>query len=405
MKTKKSILSIALLAASQAAFAQASGFGDSIKLSAFGTLAAARTNTDDAELVTSINPTRGVGKTINFSNDSRLGVQLDARITPKLSAVVQAISTRTAFDDNKPQVQFAQLKYEVSPDLSVRCGQIPLAAYLMADDRYVGYAHTTVRPPVELYNTLPFDRVRGCDAIFRTHLEGGTLSLQPMFGNAKWDMFGGHGTNDIVATINAVYETGNWQLRGFYYETRFDFKEPFLKSVYDSFYSAASGNPALVLAARSKDPNKYNRAYFVGASVVYDDGRLLVQGETIWDDTQDIFAAYASSYVVAGYRFGNLMPYAMFSASYKPNKENAAFVPAGKQYDLFRNVVDAYGNGAKQRALSAGLKWNFRPNYDFKLQGDYIMTRKGSNNMFQHAKPDFAGKSVFALTAAVDFVF
>jgi hypothetical protein len=403
VSTTKTTILLALLIATGQVYAGETELAERVKFSGFGTLAAVRTDTDKAEFATTINPTRGAGKSVNFSNDSKLGVQADIKLSQDLSAVVQLVSLRNGYDNNDPRVEIALLKYDVSSNFTVRAGRIPLAAYMVSDYRNVGYAQTWVRPPVEVYNTLPFPVITGVDALYRTKLGDASLSLQPLLGDATWIAFGGKGTNRVVAGMNATYEKDDWQVRGIYFYAPFDFHSDFVSFFYNSLY--ASKNEQLITAGRARDPQPYGDAHFYGLSTTYDDGIWLAQAETVFAKTFSIFPGYRSAFATVARRYGNLMPYATFSASFKQDRGNSAKFPAGAQYDFYRQVVDGFGSGQKQKTVGVGLKWNFMKNMDLKVQLDHTMTKQGSANMFVNAAPDFSGRSVNIYSTALDFVF
>jgi hypothetical protein len=85
----------------------------------------------------------------------------------KWSAVLQLVSERTLRDGYAPVVEWANLQYQVTPDLSVRVGRIALPLFLTGDYRKAGYALPWVRPPVELYGAIPLSNSDGVDASYR----------------------------------------------------------------------------------------------------------------------------------------------------------------------------------------------------------------------------------------------
>src|ERR1700729_352835 len=98
----------------------------------------------------------GAGHTHSWSAavDSLFGVQVSARLTPKLSAVVQVISQQNYDDTFRPHVEWANLKYQITPDFNVRIGRTALGVFLVTDSLNVGFAIPWVRPPIEIYNLV-----------------------------------------------------------------------------------------------------------------------------------------------------------------------------------------------------------------------------------------------------------
>ena len=56
--------------------------------------------------------------------DSVLGVQASWRFSPQLEAVVQGISRYGYRGDFSPEVAWAYVKYDPTPDLSLRAGRL-----------------------------------------------------------------------------------------------------------------------------------------------------------------------------------------------------------------------------------------------------------------------------------------
>ena len=87
--------------------------------------------------------------------DSRVGAQLNARFSPQVSAIVQVTSEQRYDGTYRPEVEWANIKYDVTPDFSIRAGRTVLPSFMVSDYRKVGYATPWVRPPVEVYSLMP----------------------------------------------------------------------------------------------------------------------------------------------------------------------------------------------------------------------------------------------------------
>jgi hypothetical protein len=77
-----------------------------------------------------------------------------------------------------PHVEWANVKYQFTPDLSVRCGRTALPIFMVTDSREIGYANPRVRPPDELYRIVPVRSIDGADASYRVSLGPATNTLQ-----------------------------------------------------------------------------------------------------------------------------------------------------------------------------------------------------------------------------------
>jgi hypothetical protein len=106
----------AVLAALSAtpAFAQ---LAPSFDFSGFGTLGVVRSDERRGDYVVDLfRPDRpGFTREWSAEVDSRLGLQLAATVTPKLSAVVQVVSKQRYDDTFTPVVEWANLRYQPTP--------------------------------------------------------------------------------------------------------------------------------------------------------------------------------------------------------------------------------------------------------------------------------------------------
>jgi hypothetical protein len=160
------------------------------KFSGFGTLAAVHADGDNADFKGSLFQPKGAGhsRSTSFNPDSLLGAQLGVVFNDKLSAVVQVISQYQYDNSYKPQVEWANVKYQLTPELSVRLGRIAAPSYLLSETRYVGYANPWVRPPVEAYSVLSITSNDGIDVSYRSKLLGANNAFQVYYGKSKADL-------------------------------------------------------------------------------------------------------------------------------------------------------------------------------------------------------------------------
>ncbi|XVN16126.1 hypothetical protein QZH46_10155 [Pseudomonas corrugata] len=123
--------------------------GPTFSVSSFGTVGMVHSSEKKADFTSSIYKPNGTGHSRSWSADvdSLIGAQVTARFTPELSAVVQVISEQRYDNSYRPYVEWANFKYQVTPDFSLRIGRTVQPAFLFSDSRKVGYTLPWVRPP------------------------------------------------------------------------------------------------------------------------------------------------------------------------------------------------------------------------------------------------------------------
>src|SRR5882672_4713402 len=92
--------------------------------SGFGTLGVVHSSETQADFTSSILKPNGAGHSHSWSADvdSLIAAQVSANFTPRLSAVLQVISEQHYDGTYRPHVEWANIKYQFTPDFGVRVG-------------------------------------------------------------------------------------------------------------------------------------------------------------------------------------------------------------------------------------------------------------------------------------------
>jgi hypothetical protein len=101
------------------------------RISGFGTLGIVHASEREADYTSSFMKASGAGGSRRWSTDvdTRLGVQLDATLARQWSAVLQVVSEQGLDDIYRPRIEWANVKYQVTPELAVRVGRIALPVF------------------------------------------------------------------------------------------------------------------------------------------------------------------------------------------------------------------------------------------------------------------------------------
>ena len=381
--------------------------------SGFGTLGVAHSSEDRADFPASYLKPNGAGYTErwSFAVDSRIGAQVIADITPQLSAVLQVISEQRYDNSYTPTVEWANIKYQLTPDFDVRAGRIVLPIFLNSDYRKVGYAIPWVRPPLEIYGLVPISSSDGVDASYRVHAGEITNTLTATYGK-KVERVPGGGTAqaDDLISIQSTAEFGAATLRVTYLRTRFSLDT--VRSLFDAFRQF--GPQGIDIADKYGADNKLVGFFGLGAS--YEPGSWFASGEFGKLKTHSFTGDKTAWYVTGGYRIGDFVPYLTYarlkldSNASDPGLSLAGFPPeqaaiaAGLNVGL--NEALASPSAAAQKTVSVGGRWNFMKNVALKLQYDHTSLDPGSRGTLVNRQPDLQpGGKINVFSATVDFVF
>jgi len=381
-----------------------------LKLSGFGTVGAVYSSSRSADFTASVLRADGAGHTRAWSPDvdSRLGAQLDLDLGD-WSGVLQVISEQRLDGSYAPQVEWANVKYQLTPDLAVRAGRIALPVFLGAESRKVGYTIPWVRTPVEVYGSLPISSSDGLDATWRWSAGSVLHATQVFAGRTDQDLRNGLRikAGDIVGLSHSI-ERGAVSARVSASRGRLN------TAIGDELFAVLRGfGPAgEALADRYEISDK--RVSMVSAGMSYDPGAWFVTFECGRTRTNSLLGGTSSMYVGAGLRRGALTPY----AGYAQVRADVPTRDPGLPLDglppplaAAAGQINAALNGflatiPVQSTWSAGLRWDAATNIALKLQLDRVRPRDGSRGTLINAQPDLRpDRAVHVGSVALDFVF
>jgi hypothetical protein len=395
-----------LSGASRAADATSPG----VEFNAYGTLSAVRSSDERADFVTSLTQAEGAGFSdeVAFGVDSRLGLQLTATFSPKLSAVVQVVSEQQYDNSFTPVVEWANVKYDVTPDFSVRAGRIVLPTFMTSDYRKVGYANHWVRPPVEVYYLLPVTNNDGVDASYRLRFGRFTNTLLGYAGNKDAELpagsVEGRGSRGLFNTL----EFGAAQFRLGY--SRSHLTSDSINSFFGLFRQfGAQGN---AIADRYDLDDTRIETMVLGGR--YEPGNWFTMAEWVRSSSDSFIGTNRAWYISGGYRHSSLTPYVTYARkkrlgnSMRERGLDLTGLPPALQG--FATGINA-GLGGMLRpsdsaTLTLGTRWDFAANFSATLQLDHVRAADNSYGISANAQPGLMlGRSFNVVTAAISFVY
>jgi hypothetical protein len=382
----------------------------------FGTLGVVHSDQPLADFISSPSEAQGAGHTRAWSaaTDSLLAAQAGAQLTPRLSAVLQIISQQNADTSFSPHVEWAYLKYQFTPDFSVRVGRTGLEVFLLTDSRNLGFANPWVRPPIELYNLVPVTDSDGVDLSYRLAVLGGTNTIDASIGHANFHYPISNSQATVTAAADQVlllvdtFQRGAATLRLNYGQSHITV--PTLDPLFDAFREFG---PQGVGIADNYDVDDRILTFF-GLGAAYEPGDWFLMAELGRVHSDSVLGEATGWYVSSGHRFGRITPYATFS-QVRPNSSLRARgldvsalppsqAPAAAALNAELNA--ALASLAAQRTLSLGTRLDVTSSLDLKLQYDRTKLGANSQGWLTNTQPGFRPGSSFTLfSVTLDFVF
>jgi len=380
------------------------------KLSGFGTLGAVHASTRDADYSSTVMHASGAGRSAPWSVDvdSRLGAQLDVA-RGRWSAVLQLVAEQDLKKSWRPRVEWANVKYQATPDLALRLGRIALPVFLAADHRKVGYTLPWVRVPVEVYGNLPLSSSDGIDATWRWSGAGMRHATQVFWGRVDTHLYEDRRlqARGIAGLAHGV-EAGAFSARLSALSARLS------TGIGSDLFGAlrAFGPQGAALAARHAIEDK--RVAIVSLGTGYDPGAWFLSAEIGRTHTESLLGRTTSLYAGGGYRFGSLTPYAGYARvrAHGPTSDPGLALdglPAPLRAAALRLNAGLNGYLATvpvQNSASAGLRWDAFENVALKLQYDRVRPGAGSRGTLINPGKDFRpDRTVHVASVALDFVY
>lgn len=336
----------------------------------YGTLGATHSSVSSADYVLDAPMPSGAGRSGYWSpsDNSKIAAHLNATFTPSVTAIFQVISEYNSNGNYRPEIEWFNVKYAVSPDFFVRVGRFALPTFLDSDNHDVGYSYTWTHPPIDLYQQMPITSVDGVNLSYRFALGEAVNSIKAIFGQ------------NTSETAMGVITSKN--MRGI-----FDNIEYGQTTVHIGYQQRSSSTRSDLAGIAGE----WIPTSDISAGVNYDPGNWFFKSEWLQDRS-----AYKTGamYVSAGYRVKKFTPYLTHSQS-----------SAASPY-LSTASAQEFANRS-QRTNSAGVRWDFMKNFDFKMQYDRITLGDNSNGYLVNVQNSAAlfGTTFHVISAVVDFVF
>ncbi|MFU8832122.1 MAG: porin [Wenzhouxiangella sp.] len=382
-----------------------------LSFDAYGTLGVVYSSEDRADFIGNLFQREGAGHSRQLSHkvDSRLGLQATAELTPRLSSVVQVVIEQQSDGRFTPGVEWANVKYDFTPDFSMRIGRMVQPTFMISEYRKIGYATPWVRPPEEVYRMIPVSNFDGIDFIYQRHFGRYTNTLRGTFGRNDSELNDGTDAHARGAmTLSNTLGWGDFSLFASITRNRLTIDQ--VNPLFDAFRQFGPEGEAIADRYDVDD----SRFTTVAVGARYDPGHWFIMGEWGGSTSQTFIGDIRGAYVTVGYRIGAFTPYAgvarirVTSETSDPGLSTEGLPPplveAAGQLNFVLNEMLA--SAARQKSLSLGTRWDFARSMALTMQYDYLDLASGSPGILVNTQPDFRpGGSASVVSLTLDFVF
>lgn len=398
MTTRKRLLGCLIGLTQLIGIVPAVSAGNNLQLSGFGTAALISLEQND---VFFNHPGKQRERRRNewiSASDTLLGVQGSLSLRNDTEATVQVIVEENYQNDVKPRLAWAFVRHDLKPNLTVRAGRLRTPFFMHSDSLDINFAHPWVRPPVEVYGLNPVSDLDGVDMLYRTHIGGFNVEVQPYFGYGKVKFPDGSAQLDHTGGISINMSRGDLRVQFGHGEGGFDlnYGDPIYLGTRD--YLLASGQADVVARLSGDD----GHTSFSAIGFQWDRNAYQFSGELARRRADKFLANAYAWYLSAAYQAGSFAPFVVLA------KQNASSQIVAANGDP---VLEGYlaSRSSNQESLALGVRWDAAPNKAIKLQ----WTRNWVDNdawgaFFPTGDPTVSnpsGRRIDMLNLSLDFVF
>jgi hypothetical protein len=356
------VLSLSHTAEAQNGF---NALSDMFTYNAFGTVGIARSDTNQAVWVQNIQTYGATNENFDYRTDSKLAVQGTVKPTQWLSGTAQALTEERYGPAMTTQFEWAFVKVNPLPDLSVRAGRMELPTFLISDTRNLGYTNLWLRAPDEVYGQPIFDVYTGYDATYQHAVGPYAMSFNVLHGTSISETELAPGVQRRVVGHKMLGYNATLDLTGITIR---------VSRITTDRTSQDHGI--------TSPPLSWS---FDSVGVIYDRHALVLQGEFIERRTSNPAINVNGYYLLGGYRLGKWTPYTMYSVG--------------------ETIGGADGTipFASMHVMSVGVRFDAFKSVDFKAQIEHARAYQGGTP-FENQTTGFNDNgNIFSFV--VDFVF
>jgi hypothetical protein len=312
----------------------------------------------------------GYDNQIQFTEESLVAVQIDGKLTDKISATGQLLYHPA--DNRESGVEWAYLTYQHNHQLNFKLGKMRSPFFQYSDVIDVGVSYPWISPPGQVYKKYMFSTFEGVKATYDFAGERLAYSLE-----GYWGQF----DSDISANGNTVTTTVDELTGGVFtiiddnLSYRVSYHRGFVELDSDSIDSVAIQLSKLGFDKSAQSLNARGDMEFYQASITYDSLKYFTIVELI-KITGDIrFVPQATAaYATFGYYFHHFTAHFTIATNNTNTPAPVNEIPSGVSPQLnqlmfgYKATINALNNAdIDTDSLALGLRWDVEANLALKV--------------------------------------
>jgi len=327
-----------------------------------------------------------IENTPGFTSDSRLGLQISAKVNPDISVTGQLLAKANK-DNSNVEADWAFASYRVNEPITIRAGKIKFPTFLISDYYEVGYAYPWIRPPQEVYSSNPITSLNGVDVLAKLRFGDMSLLFQPYYGVSR----GAQALvpQEVLPALPAPYGSV------IYTDFTADALHGFNLSLSSDIFTVRYGTLQTKVNASAFGVFQDN-AKFTSLGATMDWHNVVLYSEGFKREIDGLanvaFPNQKGWYTTLGYRFGKWLP--LYTTARLSDNDNP---------------TNLGGTPLKQSSQTLGLRYELGSGASLKVEAQKVTPEKGTRGLLIY-DPNGAGvkdpgDNVMIYGIALDVVF
>jgi hypothetical protein len=339
-----------------------------IVFNGFANIVGGQTTSSDEKLY-------GYDDSFDFKNGSLFALQASSDLGNGLGVTAQIMSRGS--EDWDPDFEWAYVSYDATEELRFLVGRQRVPFYMYSDFLDVSYAYPWITPPEGVYS-VPFDSFDGLGAIYSTSLGEFDTSVQFIYGGYDGEVEGTAGEFDDLMGLSLTLNRDWLTLRVGYIQTN-------MNIAVDSGGLDSAWNGAGFPDVASNFVVEDDTGDFIELGFQIDYENILLVGEyTSLTLENTPIADEDSYYVMAGYRFDNILVHVTYGVDENSKDSFTTGVPSSVDpaLDGLVAVTDGYTNSFTDETAyyTFGLRWDFHDSAALKFEYTAYSDDLNNNN-------------------------
>jgi hypothetical protein len=348
----------------------------------------------------------------DFTSNTLLGLQMDARLANSLDFVVQAVARDRVKSNLDRAITLGFLRYNASPNWSFRLGRTAIDLFYLTDSRDIDFSYHWATAPAEMYGLIPYRSIDGFDITYTTRFYDGTFSSKLFTGVSDAEI-SASGTNQTISLNNIVgvsltYDHFNWLVQAKHTRVNIANEAESSQFVIDQiaqlpdFIWPNAGAFSQRIALKDRNANYSS----VSAQYTWQPWQFTTEVSHT-SSKADAIPDVTSGYAAISFQYHQHTFYSLYaltqSSNYQFNEPNVQVSYIPELVYAVDGMMNFYASN--QQTVAVGWRWDLKSNLSMTLQFNNTHIENNGGTLWNNAGFDLSAESVNTTLLNLSVVF